>query len=345
VKIVRHPSTRVLAVAALAAVVAAIASGLAFAKRSTSAAIGNGVVTIRTTLGLEGGAAAGTGIVLTSNGEVLTNNHVIRGATTIRIVVPGTGHSYVAHVVGYDVADDVAVIQANSASGLQTASLGSSAKLHVGQSVTAVGNALGTGKLTSAPGKVTGLGKTITATDEQNGAEQLRGLIETDAGLQPGDSGGPLFDASKHVIGMDTAASVGFTFAATTATDAYAIPINRAVTLAKQIEAGTSTVNVHIGGTPFLGVQIEPVGGFGFGDSSAAGGLVAGVVPGSPADKAGLTAGDVITGVGGKTVTSTNDLLTALLRKTPGSSVEITWVDQFGNAQSATVSLANGPAL
>jgi S1-C subfamily serine protease len=336
-------------VSVFAALVASIATSIALAKHSTttSTPVGTGIVNVRTTLGYEQGAAAGTGIVLTSNGEVLTNNHVIRGATSVRVTVPGTGRSYKATVVGYDVADDVAVLQLTGASNLKTATLGTSANLHVGQSVTATGNAGGTGSLTSATGKITGLGRSITASDEQNGSEQLTGLIETNVGLQPGDSGGPLLDGSNRVIGMNTAASVGFSFQATAATDAYAIPINRAVALAKQIESGRSTGAVHVGGTPFLGVQVTDNGGFGFGfgDSAAGGGLVAGVVPGGPASKAGLQAGDVITSIGGKTVASSGDVLTALLNKKPGATVKVTWVDQFGDEQSASVTLATGPAL
>jgi S1-C subfamily serine protease len=341
VKILRRLSARTLVLCALAGVIAAVGASIAFA-RHDAAPIGTGVVNVRTTLGYQGGAAAGTGIVLTSSGEVLTNNHVIRGATSVRVVVPTTGRSYKATVVGYDVADDVAVLQLSGASNLRTAALGNSSTLHVGQQVTATGNAGGTGKLASVSGTIVGLGKTITASDEQNGSEQLNGLIETNAPLQPGDSGGPLLNSSKRVIGMNTAASVGFSFQTVGATDAYAIPINHALTLAKQIESGRSTATVHVGGTPFLGVQIQDVGGFG---DTTAGGLVAGVVSGSPASKAGLTAGDVITAIGGRTVASSADVLTALLAKTPGAAVQLTWVDQLGNQQTATVTLASGPAL
>ena len=158
--------------------------------------------------------------------------------------------------------------------------------------------------------------------------------------------GGPLFDRSQHVIGVNTAASVGFSFQTTAATDAYAIPINHAVALAKQIQSGRATASVHIGGTTFLGVQIRDTGGFGFGDGTATtGGFVAGVVPGSPAGKAGLAAGDVITGLGGRAVASSSDLLASLLSKTPGTTVQLTWVDQLGVEQTASVTLANGPAL
>ena len=328
--------------ALVAAAVAAAATGIALASH-TSTPIGNGVVNIRTILGYQQGAAAGTGIVLTSDGDVLTNNHVIRGSTSVRVTLPQTGRSYTAKVVGYDVADDVALLKLNGASNLRTATVGDSTKLHVGDNVTATGNAGGTGRLSSVAGRITGLGKTITAGDEQNGSEQLTNLIETNAELQPGDSGGPLFDGSRHVIGMNTAASVGFSFRTTAANDAYAIPIHKALGLVKQIRSGQATSRVHVGGTPFLGVSISDAGGA-FGESPG-GGLVGAVVPGSPAGKAGLAPGDVIVGVGGKTVSSSRDLLNALLVKTPGTTVSVTWVDGFGNQQTANVTLANGPAL
>jgi S1-C subfamily serine protease len=326
---------------ALAALAAAVGATIALASGHTSGPIGSGVVAVRTTLGYEQGQAAGTGIVLTSNGEVLTNNHVIRGATSVRVSIPGTSRSYQATVVGYDVADDVAVLQLSGASNLRTATLGNSSRLRVGQHVSATGNAGGAGRLATVGGTITGLGRTITAADEQNGAEQLIGLIETNAALQPGDSGGPLFDGSHRVVGMNTAASVGFSFQATAATDAYAIPIKRAAAIAKQIGSGRSTATVHVGDTPFLGVRLDSAGEF----AGSKGSLVAGTVSGSPASEAGLQPGDVIIGLGGKSVSSSSDLLAVLMTLNPGANVQLTWVDQLGNQQSATITLAHGPAL
>src|SRR5581483_1993820 len=167
---------RMVAAVTAATVIAGTVTGIALA-RSSAPRIGNGVVVIETALGYQGGAAAGTGMVLTPSGEILTNNHVIRGATTIRIVIPGTSRSYRAKVVGYDVADDVAVVQAVGASNLRTITTAS--KVSVGDAVTAVGNAGGTGALTSAPGSVTGLAQAITVSDDQGGAARLTGLIET----------------------------------------------------------------------------------------------------------------------------------------------------------------------
>ena len=142
-----------LATAALAT--AAVTTGYALAQ-SRSNPIGTGVVVIETNLAYQGASAAGTGMVLSSSGEILTNNHVIRGATTIKVVVPKTDHSYTAKVVGYDRTHDVAVLQASSASNLKTVTLGTSAGLTVGQLVKAVGNALGGGSLVKATGQITG---------------------------------------------------------------------------------------------------------------------------------------------------------------------------------------------
>jgi S1-C subfamily serine protease len=180
---------RLIIVTVVCVAAGGVGAGLAFARSTT--AIGTGVVVVDTKLGYQGGAAAGTGIVLTSTGEVLTNNHVIQGATSVEVVVPGTSHHYSGKVVGYDVSADVAVVQLSGASNLKTASLGNSSKVTIGQAAEALGNAGGTGTLTSASGTVTGLAKAITVSDDQGGSERLTGLIETNAALQPGDSGGP----------------------------------------------------------------------------------------------------------------------------------------------------------
>jgi S1-C subfamily serine protease len=237
---------------AAAGLVVGVHAALAHTSRAT---VQTGVVVVNTNLAYENGEAAGTGIVLTSNGEVLTNNHVIRGATTIHVVLPQTKRSYTARVVGYDLTADVALLQLQHASGLATASIGNSSTLRRGQSVTAVGNAGGTGSLTVTTGRITGLGRTITVSDDQGGAVQLVDLLETDASLQPGDSGGPLLDSAHRVVGMDSAASANFSFRGSS--DAYAIPIDRAVSIAKQIVAGHGTAQVHVGGTAFLGVQAQ----------------------------------------------------------------------------------------
>jgi S1-C subfamily serine protease len=346
-EILRGIHTRVLLFAAVGLVAAGAVAGLAFA-RGKVAPIGTGVVVVNTNLAYENGEAAGTGMVLTSSGEVLTNNHVINGATTIRVVVPGTGRGYAAKVLGYDRSEDVALLQLARASNLKTVTPDTSA-LTVGQAVTALGNAGGTGTLTSAPGSVTGLGKTITASDESGVSEQLTGLIETDAGVRPGDSGGPLLDADGEVVGMDTAASAGFGFRNASSTDAYAIPIARALAIARQIESGKATPTVHIGPTAFLGIEIRAVqatrygGGYGSGSPGSTGSLIAGVVNRGPADRAGLVAGDVITAINGRTVTTPTVITDVLQRKKPGMRVTIRYVDQIGTTHSVSVKLGSGP--
>ena len=220
-----------------------------------------GLVDIDTTLGYQQEEAAGTGIVLTSTGEVVTNNHVIDGATTISVTDVGNGKTYSASVVGYNRTKDIAVLQLHGASGLNTATIGNSSSVSVGEDIVGIGNAGGTGGTPSAAGgTVTALNQSITASDEGDGtSEQLTDLIQTNADIQPGDSGGSLVDTSGDVLGIDTAASAGFSFQSSgqsSGNQGYAIPINEAITIAKEIEAGTSSSTVHIGATAFLGVEV-----------------------------------------------------------------------------------------
>ena len=297
-----------------------------------------GIVVIETNLAYQNAAAAGTGMVLTSSGIVLTNNHVIKGATTVKVVIPSTHRSYTATVLGYDVTDDVALLQVNGAKNWKTVTLGNSSKARTGQPVTAIGNAGGTGVLTTATGRITALRQTITASDGAS-SEQLSGLIETNAALQPGDSGGPLEDATGHVLGMDTAASSGFVVQSQ-GNQAYAIPINKAVTIAKQIESGHSSSTVHLGTTAFLGVSVESPDQ---GGQAGSGALIADTVGGGPADQAGLVAGDVIVSFDGQTVDSPTTLGPLVLKHSPGDSVQVVYLDQFGQQQTVTVTLGSGP--
>jgi S1-C subfamily serine protease len=257
-----------------------------------AAKVDPGLVDVVTTVGYQGGKAAGTGMVLTSTGEVLTNNHVIDGATSIKATDVGNGRTYTAKVVGYDKTHDVAVLQLQNASGLQTVAL-SSASPQAGQKVVALGNALGKGGTPSVvSGRITGLGQSITASDQGAGdAEQLTGMIGHDAPIQPGDSGGPLVNTEGEVIGMNTAASASPASGspsqsgqAQTATQAFAIPITRASSIADQIEAGTPSSTVHIGATAFLGVETSPSGlgsvGGSFPGSGGSGGNLPGNIPG-----------------------------------------------------------------
>ena len=342
-----HLKIVLLVLAGLAALAAG--AGVALAGR-TAAPIGQGVVVIETNLAYQDAAAAGTGIVLTSAGEVLTNNHVISGATTVKVVIPTTGRTYTARVLGYSRTADVALLQLQNASNLKTLRTGAATALKIGQAVRALGNAGGTGTLSLASGSVTGLGKSITASDDQGNAEQLTGLIETNAGVVAGDSGGPLLDAAGRIVGMDVAASASGGFQMVTSSDAYAIPIGKAVTVAKQIESGRSSATVHIGATAFLGVQVESAASGGYGGypgdgygSATAGALIAGVVDGGPAATAGLVPGDVITAVNGQTISSPTDIAPIVLKLKPGATVTVAYSDQTGATQSATVTLGSGP--
>ena len=329
---------RALTLAIATLVAFGVVTGAALAR--TTARIGTGVVVIKTTLAYQGTSAAGTGMVLTSSGEILTNNHVIRGATKVTVLVPGTTRLYTAKVVGYDVADDVAVLQAIGASNLKTVATASSSKLAVGDAVTAVGNAGGSGTLTSASGAITRLQKSIVVSDDQGGTARLTGLIGVDAGVQPGDSGGPLLNSAGKVIGMDTAGSTGY--ASSTATQAYAIPIAKALSIAKQVESGRASTRVHIGKTPFLGIQVAST--IRDGGASSAGAVVAGVMSGGPAASAGLSAGDVITAIDGHAISSSASITSVILTKKPGAKVTINHTDQLGASHSTRVTLASGPA-
>jgi len=326
------------------------ASGSPSDVASIAAKVDPALVDINSTFSYQQAQGAATGIVLTSSGEVLTNNHVVNGATKISVTDIGNGKTYNATVVGYDATHDMAVIQLQGASGLATASFADSSKLAVGESVVALGNAGGLGGTpSSAGGSITALNQSITASDDLNGtSEQLSGLIQVNADIQPGDSGGSLVNNAGQVIGMDTAGSSGYSIQSS-ASQGYAIPIDEVLATAAAIEAGHGSSVVHVGATAFLGVLITSSGGqggyFGSGGSStASGALLSGVVSGGPAATAGLAAGDVITSFDGQTVTSESTLSTVMVGLHPGDKVEVGWVDTSGQSHTATVQLASGPA-
>jgi S1-C subfamily serine protease len=289
-----------------------------------------GIVDIYTTLGYEdGAAAAGTGMLISRTGEVLTNNHVIRGATKFKVVDVTTHRSYNATVVGYSVSHDIAVLQLANASQLQTIKLGGYLRLHVGQQVIARGNAQGRGGTPKAArGKVIALHRKIVARDITGESETLRNVIATNTPVEPGDSGGPLENAYSRVIGMVTAGStVG-------APRGFAIPIRQALLYARAIKNGNSSAAIHVGPTAFLGVVLKDVSG---------GTRIQQILPNLPADVAGLVTGDVITSLNGETISSMSDMRDALLSLVVGTAVSIGWTDANGVAQTGTITPASGP--
>ncbi|MGH9125834.1 MAG: trypsin-like peptidase domain-containing protein, partial [Acidimicrobiales bacterium] len=306
------------------------------AASAIAAKVSPGIVDVNTELSFQNAAAAGTGEVLSASGLVLTNNHVIDQATTISVTIPSTNQTYSATVVGFDKTDDVAVLQLKNASGLKTIPLGDSSTVQVGDSVVALGNAGGVGGPPSVvTGTVQALNQTITASDNDgSNAETLNGMIETDAPIQPGDSGGPLVNTNGQVIGMDTAASSsnrssGFG-SASSATSSFTIPIDKALSIAKQIESGKGSATVHIGLTGFLGVGVTSNG-------VGNGAEITQVAPNTPAAQAGLVAGDVITAVDGASISTAQDVTTALEPHHPGDKISITWITQTGSSQTASV--------
>jgi len=372
---------RLAMTASVAAVGLAVGAGAVYAMEGTSIAamtsastslstsqiasrVDPGLVDIVSTLGYQSAEAAGTGMVVTSSGEVLTNNHVIDGATSIKVTDIGNGRTYTATVVGYNKTDDVAVLQLQGASGLSTASFGNSSDVTAGDKVVALGNAGGKGGTPSvAAGRVTALNQAITASDEGSGnSENLTGMIETNANIQPGDSGGSLVNAEGQIIGMDTAASSSSEMSspfgsspsgqssssssAQSQTQAFAIPINRALSIASEIEAGSASSTVHIGATGFLGVEVGSSGNSFMpgGEQDSSGVTVAGTLPGSPAAQAGLSEGDVIDSINGHAVSSSSDIQSAIGQDHPGDKVSVAWTDQYGQTNTSTMTLANGPA-
>ena len=213
-----------------------------------------GLVVVDTTLQYSSEAGAGTGMVINPAGLVLTNNHVIAGSTKITATVVATGRTYPATVVGYDKAGDIALIRLQGAAGLKTVPVGNSAEVRIGEPVVALGNAEGQGTIIPAGGQVTGLDKTITAADQGGTAstETLHGMIQTNADIVPGDSGGPLATTAGQVIGMDTAGN-NVSLAQEQPTG-FAIPINTALAVARQIAAGHASSAITIGYPPFLGI-------------------------------------------------------------------------------------------
>ena len=306
-----------------------------------AAKVSPAIVDINTVLG--NGAAAGTGMLISSTGEILTNNHVVNGSTSITVTVQGRSQKYSAHVVGVDISQDIAVIQIDgSVSGLPTVKFADSSSLEVGETVVALGNALGRGGAPNVTsGQITALDQTITASSGGSSSETLNGMIQSDAVIYEGDSGGALVNTSGQVVGMITAGQAqGFRSSASDV--GFAIAANTAVGVVNRIRAHEQAADLTYGQVGFLGVSVQTLDAFSaqqLGLSVSSGALVTSVQPGSGAEAAGIARNSVITKVGGASVTSSDTLGTAIRSHRPGDGVSVTWVNQ-GGTHTATVTLA-----
>jgi putative serine protease PepD len=273
---------------------------------------------------------AGTGIVISSDGLVLTNAHVISGATSIKVrTIDGKVRD--GRVLGAVTTADVALVKMNDASDLQTATLGRSSGLAVGDDGIAVGNALGLGgDPTVTLGIVSALGRSI---DTDNG--RLEGVIQTDAAINPGNSGGPLVNSDGEVVGVNTA------IAGQAQNIGFAIAIDTIKPIIERLKAGGDTSQAFLGVTSLtvdqsvaqqLGLDIEK------------GALVRDVTPGSPAENAGIRPGDVVTRLDGKDITTSDDLVAAVRGHKPGDAVEVT-VNRQGETRTVKVELGSRPVL
>lgn len=292
------------------------------------------VVDVNCVFGLEHIISAGTGIVLTAGGKVVTNNHVVDGATSISVTDVANGRSYRATVLGDDAASDVALLQLRGAARLPVARLAPSARLVAGEEVIALGNANGEGgKPAVAEGRVLALGRSIVATDAEGISEHLSDMIESNEVLEPGDSGGPLVDSSGRVVGMDTASAKNYL--SPKVARSYAVPMARVLGSVRLIEQKKASEAVHIGPSAYLGVEIA---------LDRSGATVVEVLASSPAARAGISVGDEITALGGHRVTTAAALLDRLRLYHPGNRVFVSWLGLSGEREGAWVVLGKGPA-
>jgi S1-C subfamily serine protease len=296
------------------------------------AQVGPQVVNISTKFGYNNAVGAGTGIVIDPNGVVLTNNHVISGATDISAFDVGDGQTYGVDVVGYDRTQDIAVLELRGAGGLPTAAIGDG--VTVGEPVVAMGNAGGQGGTPSAvAGHVVAVNQAVDATDTLTGAQEtLGGLIQADTPIRPGDSGGPMVNINGQVVGMNTAATDTYKMSGG---QGFAIPIGRAMGVAGQIRSGAGSNTVHIGPTAFLGLGVV--------DNGGNGARVERVVSTGPASGAGFSPGDVVTALDGAPIHGATSMTDALIPHHPGDTITVSYRTASGDNRTVNVTLAEGP--
>jgi len=278
--------------------------------------------------------AAGSGMILTPNGEILTNNHVVAGATSVSVTLFGQTDALPAHVVGTDPNEDLALVQIDSASGLPTVTLGNSSQTQVGDSVLAIGNALAlAGGPTVTEGIVSALNRSLTAVNDSGQTENLTGLIQTDAAINPGNSGGPLVDSQGQVVGMNTAVASSSAGNAPTEDIGFAITVDSVKPRLADLRLGgagstgsTTPQPVPAANSAYIGVTVEGVTpALQQQDhlTPSSGALVNAVEPGSPAQSAGLQANDVIVEFDQQPIESPDDLTAAIHPLSSGTHVTL----------------------
>jgi putative serine protease PepD len=274
----------------------------------------------------------GTGMIVTADGEVITNNHVIElyvqgGSTgTITVTEYGQTKPLPTTLVGYDQSKDIALLKINNASNLPTVTFGDSSKAVVGDAVVAIGNALGlsAGTPTVTQGIISALGRSVSAGGVGAQTENLQNLIQTDAAINAGNSGGPLIDTAGQVIAMNTAVAGSASDGTNSQNIGFAIPISQVESRLPDLQKGGQSGN----GGGYLGVDITtltPALRQQYGFTPTSGAVVLSVVSGSPAAKAGLVQGDVIIDINGTTINSADDLQRVISNGKPGQSVTITY--------------------
>jgi len=275
---------------------------------------------------------AGTGMIITPGGLVLTNNHVVAGAISVEVTLNGGKHTYPGKVVGTLPSKDMALVQIEGAPRLPTVTFGHASDIVLGAGVVAIGNALaldpGSPSVTS--GIVSGLDRAFSAQLPDGYTEHITGAIQTDAAINPGNSGGPLVDTSGQVIGMDTAVAESPAGNAPAVDIGFAIPVNHIRAALPGLERGEGAPTTH----SYLGVVVEtatPAVQSDVGVSTNGGAVILEVEPGSPAASAGLRAGEVITALDGRVVTSASALAKAISAHRPGQVVTLTLVGPTGS--------------
>ena len=314
------------------------------------------------------GGDEGTGMIITASGTVLTNNHVIDGSMTLKAQVDGSGRSYTATVLGTDATDDIALLQLQGGSGFKTVTIGDSSAIKVGDPVVAIGNALALpGQETVTSGLISAMNRSINVSNPSTGqTESLSKMFQTSAPINPGNSGGPLVDAAGDVIGMNTAEASTTSSGESASNVGFAIPIDKAMAIARLVYAGKASTTVQIGPHAIMGVEVTSVacaegqdGCTGLGSTSTIfgsapstyhaptgnGAVILDVVSGAPAEKAGLAAGDVIVGVDGHTVGSPTALTGRMAVYKVGQKVTIAWLGVNGQRHSSSLMLIQGPNL